>query len=182
MPKKIFQKVGQTPIIPISIKLVGIFVSLLFLSNFATNFLTLQFTKRQLFLMNNTIMTNQLKEVYTTAGNQYQIALFTKDRTASLHAIELASRRDLKLEHSRTFAVDRRGHLFFSSAGNDAFDSSILLTTEENPEIFSAIFMPWKTLMTAIPRGFWTAPFLFLLQKDVILVFTSIRVTGTVIL
>lgn len=37
-----FLKVGKTRIIPLSVKLVSVFVVLLLLSNFATNFINLQ--------------------------------------------------------------------------------------------------------------------------------------------
>lgn len=132
MTKHIFQKVGKTPIIPISVKLVGIFVSLLFLSNFATNFLTLQFTKRQLFLMTNTIMTNQLKEVFTTAGNQYQIFLFTKDRESSIHSMELSASREFSLPHSRAFALNNEGVFLFSTSADVTTLSSIKIQPDED--------------------------------------------------
>lgn len=127
--KTFFQRVGNTRIIPISLKLVGIFVSLLLLSNFATNFLTLQFTKRQLFLMSNAILTSQLKDMYTTAGNQYQIYLFTKDRDASVQAVKKAAGREFALPHSRALAFDKDGNLLFSTYAAEA--------TEEEAQVFS---------------------------------------------
>ncbi len=132
MKKTFFQRVGTTRIIPISLKLVGIFVSLLLLSNFATNFLTLQFTKRQLFLMTNTIMTNQLKDMYTTAGNQYQIYTFTKDRVASINAIKQASSREFTLPHSRALAFDKDGVLLFSAGASAVGDMTAATSSADD--------------------------------------------------
>ena len=138
MNKKFFQRVGNTRIIPISLKLVGIFVSLLLLSNFATNFLTLQFTKRQLFRMTNAIMTSQLKDMYSAAGNQYQIYTFSKDKNATLHAIVRTAERDFSLPHSRALAFDREGVLLFSAyADTNAESDTAVLEQEGSAAVFA---------------------------------------------
>ena len=120
MAKLFFQRVGGTRIVPISLKLVGIFVCLLLLSNFATNFLTLQFTKSQLFSMTNVIMSNHLKEIFSTAGNQFQIYGFTQDRESSLNSIQAAAARELSRPHSVACAFDRAGSLLFAACADPA--------------------------------------------------------------
>ena len=73
--RSFFQKVGNTKIIPISLKIVAIFTCLLLLSNFATNCINLILNQRQIIKLNNEIMVSQLKDIYTAANNQYQIVL-----------------------------------------------------------------------------------------------------------
>ena len=69
--KGLFSKVGKTRIVPLGLKILIIFVTIILLSNFATNFLSVQLSKRQIINLNNTIMVEQLKELYTNATNQF---------------------------------------------------------------------------------------------------------------
>ena len=59
--KGLFSKVGKTRIVPLGLKILIIFVTIILLSNFATNFLSVQLSKRQIINLNNTIMVEQLK-------------------------------------------------------------------------------------------------------------------------
>lgn len=126
--KTFFQKVGQTNIIPISFKLLFIFICLLLLSNFTTNFITLQLSKKQTIQLSNTIMVSQLKDMYTAAGNQYQIFMFTRDEASSLNAIKSVARRSFDQEHSLACAFDENGTFLFlvqaSPSEADSFDLS----------------------------------------------------------
>ncbi len=113
--KGFFQKVGETKIIPISFKLLFIFICLLLLSNFTTNFITLQLSKKQTIELSNTIMVSQLKDIYTTAGNQFQIFTFTGDEASSLAAIETVARSSFSQDHSLACAFNENGDFLFCS-------------------------------------------------------------------
>ena len=75
-----FSKVGKTRIIPIGLKILFIFICLILLSNFATNYISLQLSQRQLINLNNTIMVEQLKELYNNATNQFQIYTYSNNK------------------------------------------------------------------------------------------------------
>lgn len=113
MAKSPFQKVGNTSIIPISLKLLVIFVSLLLLSNFATNFVNSFLSRAQIIKLNNTIMVSQLKDIYTAAGNQFQIFAFTGNRDDSVDAISSTARRGFELSNSLAVAFDKNGKILF---------------------------------------------------------------------
>ena len=113
MAKSPFQKVGNTSIIPISLKLLVIFVSLLLLSNFATNFVNSFLSRAQIIKLNNTIMVSQLKDIYTAAGNQFQIFAFTGNRDDSVEAISSTARRGFELANSLAVAFDKNGKILF---------------------------------------------------------------------
>lgn len=116
MKKSPFQKVGSTSIIPISLKLLVIFVSLLLLSNFSTNFVNSHLSRRQIINLNNTIMINQLKDIYTAAGNQYQILTFTGKRDESVSAISNTAKRGFELPNSIAVAFDKSGKILFCAS------------------------------------------------------------------
>ena len=86
--KGFFSKVGKTRIVPIGLKILVIFVIIILLSNFATNFLSLQLSKKEIINLNNTIMVEQLKELYTNSTNQFQIYNYSDDKDGSLEALK----------------------------------------------------------------------------------------------
>ncbi len=112
--KPLFQHVGTTPIIPISLKILIIFICLLLLSNFATNYITLVLSQRQVINLTNTVMVSQLKDVYTTAGNQYQIYSFSNDRSSSMNAVESVACKGFEHPHSIALAFSRDGAILFA--------------------------------------------------------------------
>lgn len=113
MSKKVFQRVGDTRIIPISVKIVGIFTVLLLLSNFATNTINLILSQRQIINLNNEIMVCRLKELYSAAGNQYQIYKFNDDKSACIEAMKSVAKKDFDLKNSYACAIDREGNILF---------------------------------------------------------------------
>lgn len=118
MPKSPFQKVGSTKIIPISLKLLIIFVSLLMLSNFATNFVNSFLSRAQIIKLNNTIMVSQLKDIYTAAGNQYQILTFTTNKEESVKALYNTAKRGFELPNSIATAFDKEGKILFCASAS----------------------------------------------------------------
>ncbi|MBR1536852.1 MAG: adenylate/guanylate cyclase domain-containing protein [Treponema sp.] len=116
MSKSPFQKVGQTNIIPISMKLLVIFVSLLLLSNFATNFVNSFLSRAQIIKLNNSIMVSQLKDIYTASGNQFQILTFTGNRDDSIKALSATAKRGFELPNSLAAAFDRQGKILFCAS------------------------------------------------------------------
>ena len=116
MTKSPFQKVGKTSIIPISLKLLVIFVSLLILSNFSTNFINSFLSRAQIIRLNNTIMVSQLKDIFTAAGNQFQIFAFTGSKEDSVKALYNTAKRGFELPNSIALAFDKRGKILFCAS------------------------------------------------------------------
>ena len=85
---KFFQRIGKTPIIPISAKILAIFITLILLSNFMTNFMSLQLSQKQIVNLTNTILIDRLKELYTNAGNQFQLASFSGNEEEAVKALK----------------------------------------------------------------------------------------------
>ncbi|MCR5614029.1 adenylate/guanylate cyclase domain-containing protein [Treponema sp.] len=111
--KKVFQYVGNTPIIPISAKILAIFIILILLSNFMTNFLSIHLSEHQKAALTNQLMVNQLKEMYITAGNQYQIYSYSKEKDECIESLKRAVSSGFTQKHSNAFAFDRTGKMLF---------------------------------------------------------------------
>lgn len=108
-----FKKVGEIKIVPISFRILFIFGCLLLLSNFATNFINLQLSKKHIIDLNNEIMVSGLKELYSAAGNQYQIFTFTNDMDKSIQSIVSTARKSFNQPGSIALAFNNEGQFLF---------------------------------------------------------------------
>lgn len=141
MSKKLFQKVGQTRIIPISFKILTIFVCLLLLSNFATNFVNLNLSRKQLITLNNTVMVSELKDIYSVASNQYQIYTFTNNMSQSVDAIKQAAERSFEQPNSAALAFNEDGDILFCAVSKlpEKLEEIRQKLSENAPEISSEL-------------------------------------------
>ncbi len=116
---KFFSRVGKTRIIPIGLKMLIIFICLILLSNFITNFISLQLNQRQIINLNNTIMVSQLKELYTTSSNQYQIYSYSGNREESIDVMCKVARTGFANANSVALGVTPDGQIEFLSDANE---------------------------------------------------------------
>lgn len=115
--KQFFQRVGKVPIIPISLKILVIFISLILMSNFMTNLISVQLTQRQVIKLTNSLTVSQLKEMYKNASNQYQIYSYKKNLDECLESMSATAAEEFSNPNSIAMGFDKAGRiLFFSSA------------------------------------------------------------------
>ncbi|MBO4731514.1 MAG: adenylate/guanylate cyclase domain-containing protein, partial [Spirochaetaceae bacterium] len=114
----LFQKVGNTPIIPISVKILGVFLCLLLFSNFATNYINILLNQKQVISLTNQLLVKELKEMYTQAGNQYEIYKFSGDEAACLESISRAAEKGFTRKHSMALGAKENGELLFITVGS----------------------------------------------------------------
>jgi len=117
---RFFSRVGKTRIIPIGLKILLIFISLILLSNIATNLISLQLSQRETIKLNNQIMVEQLKDLYSNTSNQYQIFQYSHDRVAVNGALSKAARTGFTNPNSLAMGVDPDGKINFVACANDA--------------------------------------------------------------
>jgi len=120
---KWFKKVGATPIIPLSVRIMLAFVVLLLLSTFSTNYLNLALNQRELVRKTNELLVRELKELYTFASNQYDIYEFSKDRAGALSSVAASSEANLKFRHSAAFGLGTDGSLLFLATNGERFSA-----------------------------------------------------------
>ena len=137
--KRFFQYVGNTPIIPISVKILAIFISLILMSNFMTNLISVQLSQRQVTELTNRLTVTQLKELYKNASSQYQIYSYKKNREECLETLKKSAAEEFTNRHSLALGFDRTGVALFcaSADGSDLFsftDKTALAQMNENYE------------------------------------------------
>ncbi|MBP5358137.1 MAG: adenylate/guanylate cyclase domain-containing protein [Treponema sp.] len=108
-----FQKVGKTPIVPLSVKILTVFVLLILISTLFTNFITLIFTQRQTIALTDDILVYQLSDMYSTASSQFQISLYSQKQDDSINTIKETAARDFTKKHSVAMGVFPDGEFLF---------------------------------------------------------------------
>ena len=123
--RTLFQHVGKTPIIPISAVILAIFLALILLSTFTTNFLTVQLFQRQVVTLTNSVLVNQLKDLYTAASNQYQVVSFSNDELAARNALRQSGEKEFTYPNSIAFAVKPDGSYLFAVCANERYQTGL---------------------------------------------------------
>ena len=140
---RLFSRVGNTRIIPMGLKILGIFISLILLSNFATNVISVQFSQNEILKLNNTIMVEQLKELYNNASNQYQIYTYSKNQEESMNSICASVATGFSNKGSVAVGISKTGDVLFFASRKDidpdfvypawlSFDDQTALFTMDN--------------------------------------------------
>lgn len=117
----VFAKVGKTRIIPLGFKILLIFISLILLSNFATNVISIQLSQKQIISLNNDIMVDQLKEIFNNASNQFQIYTYSKNRYESMQALQKVAKSSFKNPHSVAAGITPEGLVGFMVSNTEGF-------------------------------------------------------------
>ncbi len=81
MSQKLFRRIGKTRIFPFSLRVALLFAVFMLVSNFATNYINLTLHQEALVEQLRLLLVENLKEIYTYAGNQYEIYEIQKDLT-----------------------------------------------------------------------------------------------------
>ncbi len=114
----IFQKVGKTSIIPISAKLVFVFFIMMLLSNFSTNYINILLNQGQLVVLTNQLLIRDLKDLYSNAGNQYEIYRFSSDLDECVKTMTSGAVKNFSYEHSMVWAVRPGAGILFSASAD----------------------------------------------------------------
>lgn len=110
------KKVGGARVVPLVSKIITIFVILLLISNFASNYINLMWNRGALIKLMKELLVKDLKALTSYCNTQYDIYDTQQNLTASKESITLSAQKDLGREKSIAFAVDSEGKLFFSAS------------------------------------------------------------------
>lgn len=112
----LWDKVGNTNVVPISVKILFIFTLFILVSNFTTNYINLVFNQTELINQMREILSKELKEIYSYASNQHEIYKFTQDREKSLKGIEKKAQHELDGKRSVLLGIKENGELLFQAS------------------------------------------------------------------
>lgn len=122
LKKGLFTKVGKTRIIPLGVKILAIFISLILLSNMATNIISVQLSQKEILSLNNKILVDELKELFNNASNQFQIYNYSKNRYESMESMTKVAKNGFNNPHSVAAGITEDGLVgFMASNENGVF-------------------------------------------------------------
>lgn len=128
--KKGTRYVGSTPIVPIKRKILFVFIALLLFTSFSTNIINLFLSQNQVIRLTNQVTADQLNELYTNAGNQFQLMRYTNDLNGSLKSLSDAGKSSLTEGHSVALGVNPDGSILFFSGGEKITSPWTLFTDQ----------------------------------------------------
>jgi flagellar basal body-associated protein FliL len=107
--KKISRKVGNTRVIPITSRIIMVFIIFILAASFASNYINLAFNRAELLKMMKELLVKDLKEVYDFGNTQYELYEFSKDNPgayeSSLEMIQTNALRQFKNQKSITLGI-----------------------------------------------------------------------------
>jgi len=116
---KVFSRVGNTRIVPIGLKILWIFISLILLSNITTNYISIQLSQKQIIDLQNTIMVDKLKVLYDMSSNQYQIYLYSGNYDDCVAAMNNVAETGFSNPGSIAFGMNLNGEIQFFKCADE---------------------------------------------------------------
>lgn len=118
------KRIGNTRIIPITRRIIIIFIISILITSFASNYINLAFNRAEHIKMMKELLVKDLKEVYDFINSQYEIYQFSKDNPDSFQStvksLQSNAVRQLKNKKSITMGLlindERRGLIVFQAS------------------------------------------------------------------
>ena len=126
-----FRKVGNTRIVPFALRVALIFAVFMLVSNFTTNYINLTLHQEALVEQLRLLLIENLKELYTYAGNQYEIYEIQKDIQRVQEALTNKAQMSFKNRGSFFALVYPDGEVL-AAAGADASSLALAVVGEMN--------------------------------------------------
>ncbi len=117
-------RIGSTRVIPITRRIIAIFVISILVTSFASNYINLAFNRTELIKMMQELLVKDLKDVYDFINSQYEIYQFSKKDPdafeSTIKSLESNAARQLKNKKSVTMGLfindERRGLIVFQAS------------------------------------------------------------------
>jgi len=110
------RKIGKTRVVPVTTKILFIFLLIILVSNLASNYLNLMFNRTELINQMKDLLGKDLRDIYTFCNNQYEIFQLIHDEKKSVDAIKLKGVAQLKNSHAVVLGLKRDQSYFFTSS------------------------------------------------------------------
>lgn len=120
--KVLGKKINGVRVVPLTLKIIALFIVLLLVSNFASNYINLMLNRGELVKLMNQLLVKDLKELHVFASNQYEIFMFNRDLDAAISAIEQSGMQELKGQKSIAMGIKKDGEVFFFASKDKRID------------------------------------------------------------
>ncbi|MFW6365248.1 MAG: adenylate/guanylate cyclase domain-containing protein [Spirochaetota bacterium] len=83
----LFKNVNRTPVIPVRLKIIVVFVLFILISNFTSNYINLMYNRNHQIKLMKMLLAKDLKDIIGYANTQYEIFQFNQNETAAFNSI-----------------------------------------------------------------------------------------------
>ncbi len=113
------RRIGETRMIPVTIKIVAVFFLIILVSNLTSNWVNLIFNRTELVGLMRQLLVKDLRDINSFANNQHEIYKFNQDRDGSLKALEKKALFELKNKKAVVLAVSPAGKILVQASRLD---------------------------------------------------------------
>lgn len=110
------KKVNNVRVVPVTAKILFVFILFVLLSNFTTNYINLVFNRAHLYNQMNQLLMKDLKDLYNYCSNQYEIYQFDNELERSVASIEQKGLHELKNEKAVVLGINPDGTMMFQAS------------------------------------------------------------------
>lgn len=207
---KIFgQIIGETRVVPLTTKLVTVFVIFILVSNFASNYLNLMFNRTEMVKMMKDLLVKDLKDLYSFCNSQYELYELDKNNEPRIRdGVINKAVSEFRNERSIFLCIKKNGNLWAEGSkinkyGNFHHDKMLAgmiddlkqekfdgaLSFEWNNEMYFGVYKyhnKWDMFLLraeALPEFYADSQRIFINTSIVILIMTLLSaVVGIVVL
>lgn len=109
------RKLGKTRVVPVTSKILIVFVLMILISNLSSNYINLIFNRAELVSQMKELLGKDLRDINSFVNNQYEIYQLTKNKNDSLESIEKKGSHELKNPKSVVFGVEKNAGILFQA-------------------------------------------------------------------
>ncbi|HEX3046546.1 MAG TPA: adenylate/guanylate cyclase domain-containing protein [Bacillota bacterium] len=125
------KKIDKTRIIPITTKIVIVFVIFILISNFASNYINLSFSRSAMIKLMRELLIKDLKEMYTFCNTQYEISSYNNNYESAVTEVQKYAKSQFKNKKSLFLGVKEDGSYIFQVSPSSK-DTKLVNTANHN--------------------------------------------------
>ena len=110
------KKIGDTRVVPVTLKILFIFTIFILISNFSSNYINLMYNRNALINQMRQLLAKDLKDMYTFCNTQHEIYNYSKDLKNSINSIEQKGLYDFKKNKSILLGIKTDGSFLFQAS------------------------------------------------------------------
>lgn len=108
-------KIGNTRIIPVTLKILAIFITFILVSNLSTNYINIIYNRSTQIKLMRQLLVKDLRTMYSFCNTQYEIYEYSGDLKSSMASIAEKGKSELKNKKAIILGIKEDGEILFQS-------------------------------------------------------------------
>lgn len=117
------RKKHNTPVVPVTLKIILVFLIFILISNFSTNYINLWLNRSDMLKLTKQLLIKDLRAISEFCTTQHEIYTFNRDLNGSIKSMEDRGLLDLKNKKAVVLAISKDQSLLFQSSKRQRMES-----------------------------------------------------------